>query len=46
MRKGEELKTPRHANAAALRNDRLPNSRQKQKLDKRSIVGYILLFIA
>ena len=28
MRKGEELKTPRHASAAALRDDRLPNSRQ------------------
>jgi len=28
MRKGEELKTPRHASAAALRNDRLPHSQQ------------------
>jgi len=28
MRKGEELKTPRHASAAALRDDRLPHSRQ------------------
>jgi len=27
MRKGEELKTPRHASAAASRNDRLPHSR-------------------
>jgi len=26
MRKGEELKTPRHASAAALRDDRLPHS--------------------
>ena len=29
MRKGEELKTPRHASAAALRDDRLPHSQQK-----------------
>ena len=29
MRKGEELKTPRHASAAASRDDRLPYSRQK-----------------
>jgi len=28
IRKGEELKTPRHASAAASRDDRLPNSRQ------------------
>jgi hypothetical protein len=28
MRKGEELKTPRHASAAASRNDRLPHSQQ------------------
>jgi len=28
MRKGEELKTPRHASAAASRDDRLPHSRQ------------------
>ena len=28
MRKGEELKTPRYASAAALRDDRLPYSRQ------------------
>ena len=28
MRKGEELKTPRHASAAATRDDRLPYSRQ------------------
>jgi len=28
MRKGEELKTPRHASAAASRDDRLPNSQQ------------------
>jgi len=28
MRKGKELKTPRYASAAALRNNRLPNSRQ------------------
>ena len=27
MREGEELKTPRHASAAATRNDRLPHSR-------------------
>jgi len=27
MRKGEELKTPRHASAAATRDDRLPHSR-------------------
>ena len=27
MRKGEELKTPRHASAAASRDDRLPHSR-------------------
>jgi hypothetical protein len=26
MRKGEELKTPRHASAAASRNNRLPHS--------------------
>jgi len=30
MRKGEELKTPRYASAAALRDGRLPNSQQKQ----------------
>ena len=29
MRKGEELKTPRHASAAATRDDRLPHSRYK-----------------
>jgi len=29
MRKGKELKTPRHASAAASRDDRLPHSRQK-----------------
>ena len=29
MRKGEELETPRYANAAATRDDRLPYSRQK-----------------
>jgi len=28
MRKGEELKTSRHASATALRNDRLPHSQQ------------------
>jgi len=28
MRKGEELKTPRHASAAATRDDRLPHSQQ------------------
>ena len=28
MRKGEELKTPRHASAAATRDDRLLHSRQ------------------
>jgi len=28
MRKGEELKTPRHTSAAASRDDRLPHSRQ------------------
>jgi len=28
MRKGEEPKTPRHASAAASRDDRLPHSRQ------------------
>ena len=28
MRKGKELKTPRHASAAVSRNDRLPNSQQ------------------
>ena len=28
MRKGEELKTPRYASAAVLRDGRLPNSRQ------------------
>jgi hypothetical protein len=28
MREGEELKTPRHASAAATRDDRLPHSRQ------------------
>ena len=28
MRKGEELKTSRHASAAASRDDRLPHSRQ------------------
>ena len=27
MRKGKEPKTPRHANATALRDDRLPHSR-------------------
>jgi len=27
IREGEELKTPRHASAAATRNDRLPYSR-------------------
>ena len=30
MRKGEELKTPRHASAAATRDDRLPYSRHWQ----------------
>jgi len=29
MGKGEEPKTPRHASAAASRDDRLPHSRQK-----------------
>jgi hypothetical protein len=29
MRKGEEPKTPRHASAAATRNNRLPHSRHK-----------------
>jgi len=29
MREGEELKTPRHASAAASRDDRLPYSRHK-----------------
>ena len=28
MRKGEKLKTPHHASAAATRNDRLPHFRQ------------------
>jgi hypothetical protein len=28
IRKGEEFKTPRHASAAASRDDRLPHSRQ------------------
>ena len=28
MRKGEELKAPRHASAATTRDDRLPYSRQ------------------
>jgi hypothetical protein len=28
IRKGKELKTPRHASAAASRDDRLPYSRQ------------------
>jgi hypothetical protein len=28
IRKGKELKTPRHASAAASRDDRLPHSRQ------------------
>jgi len=32
MRKGEELKTPRYASAAALRNDCLPHSRQLEIL--------------
>ena len=29
IKKGEELKTPRHASAAATRDDRLPYSRQQ-----------------
>jgi hypothetical protein len=28
MREGEELRAPRHTSAAALRDDRLPYSRQ------------------
>jgi len=28
IREGEELKTPRHASAAATRNNHLPHSRQ------------------
>jgi len=31
MREGEELKTPRHASAAASRDDRLPHSRHLLK---------------
>ena len=30
LRKGEELKAPRHASAATTRNDRLPHSRHWQ----------------
>jgi len=41
MRKGEELKTPCHASAAALRDDRLPNSRQIYLLN-----NFISLYIA
>jgi len=29
LRKGEELKAPRHASAATIRDDRLPHSRQR-----------------
>jgi len=40
-RKGEELKTPRHASAAATRDDRLPHSRQllKDELPKGDLGG-------
>ena len=46
MRKGEELKTPRYASAAALYNDRLPHSWQVVKISiKLYIVGkYTLVF--
>ena len=37
MRKDEEPKTPRHASAAATRDDRLPHSRQN--LYKGSILS-------
>jgi len=36
MRKGEELKTPRHASAAASRDDRLPHSQQTQTPQDRA----------
>jgi len=42
MRKGEELKTPRHASAAALRNDRLTNSRQYTYIRSIFVKIYIL----
>ena len=35
MRKGKELKTPRHASAAASRDDRLPHS---QHMDKQFLI--------
>ena len=39
MRKGEELKTPRHASAAASRDDRLPHSRQKDITKSKYLGG-------
>jgi len=51
MRKGEELKAPRHASATATRDDRLPHSRHWQlffcgchlyiqiPLNLRSVIG-------
>ena len=45
IRKGKELKTPRHASAAATRNDRLPYSRQIL-LWNTSITSYINLPIS
>jgi hypothetical protein len=42
IKKGKELKTPRHASAAASRDGRLPHSRQYiSRLDK-SIIDLIL----
>jgi len=42
IRKGEELKTPRHASAAASRDDRLPHSRQLLKFYIYERYMYIL----
>ena len=42
MRKGEEPKTPRHASAAALRDDRLPYSRQLYK-DLKYYIAQLLI---
>ena len=48
IRKGEELKTPRHASAAASRNDRLPHSQQYSftKLYYIRLISALLLYSA
>jgi len=39
MRKGEELKTPHYASAAALRDDRLPHSQQGLSSNINSVLS-------